>query len=129
MYKKIWATLLLVWLPFLFITDFFPLFRFGMFAEPVLSKQRNQEIFRLYYAKNNNVYFFNTYFFGIDEGVFNYLVRKYYYQGKMKDFEKKFKKLIHQHSSTASPQAWYIYKIRVNAHTKDSILVARYENE
>lgn len=130
MYKKIAIVLLLVWLPFLLINDFYPFFRFGMFAEPI-RKHQTEELFILYYTnKQNNVYKFNTYQLGVDESVFNYLVRKYYYQNKMNDFEKKFRKSTQNlYSTYQDVKTWNLYRIQISNTKRDSSLIATYENK
>jgi hypothetical protein len=130
MYKKIAIALLLVWLPFLLINDFYPFFRFGMFAEPIRTNQK-EELFILYYTnKKNIVYKFNTYQIGVDESVFNYLVRKYYYQNKMNDFEKKFRKSTQNlYSTNQDVKAWHLYRVQISNKKRDSSLIATYENK
>lgn len=130
MYKKIAIALLLVWLPFLLINDFYPFFRFGMFAEPIKPSQ-SEELFILYYTnQQNSVYKFNTYQLGVDEGVFNYLVRKYYYQNKMNDFEIKFRKSTQNLYSTHHDiKAWHLYRVQISNKKRDSLLIATYEKK
>ncbi len=44
---------ILLWLPFIFLQDIFPFFRFGMFAEP-LRHESQSERFMVFFAKKGN---------------------------------------------------------------------------
>ncbi|MCS6796782.1 MAG: hypothetical protein RMJ97_07465 [Raineya sp.] len=124
MKKIIFITLVLVWLPFLLLTDIFPFLRFGMFAEP--TKSTKQELFELYTLENGKLRKFNTYLWGIDEGVFHYIVRKYYYQKRMNEF---WEKICFTHRNLYPndlPQTWELYQIIIKNGKKEQIFLARY---
>jgi len=130
MHRKIGIVLFLVWFPFLLMNDFFPFFRFGMFAEPI-QKNSTQELFVLYYSnQKNTVYKFDTYQLGLDEGVFNYLARKYYYQNKKEELGKKLQNAYQkaQNSSKQDIKKWYLYRLEIISQKRDSLLVATYEH-
>ncbi|MDJ1495091.1 hypothetical protein QNI19_19285 [Cytophagaceae bacterium DM2B3-1] len=72
------VVLLLVWIPFVFQTDLYPLFRFGMFAEPV-RREIQTEYFSLRIISNAH----KTYILSPEEtklGSLAYLMRNYYYR-------------------------------------------------
>jgi hypothetical protein len=124
MKKVVFITLLLVWLPFALLTDFFPFLRFGMFAEPVnLAKQ---ELFELYTLESGKLRKFNTYLWGIDEGVFHYLVRKYYYQNRMNEFWEKICITHRKLYPDGLPQVWELYQISFANGTKEKKRIATY---
>jgi len=117
----------LIWLPFIFLTDLYPFLRFGMFAEPV-SQQATKEIFVLYVEKGSRLEKYDTYFWGIDESVFNYLARKYYYQKRL-DFLGENLCNAHRKLYPQSPQKWFLYReIFQNNHLQKE-LVATYETQ
>ncbi|PKQ68917.1 hypothetical protein [Raineya orbicola] len=124
MKKVIFITLLLVWLPFLLLTDIFPFLRFGMFAEPVHSVR--QEFFEIYTLENGKLRKFNTYLWGIDEGVFHYLVRKYYYQNRMNEFWEKICLTHRKLYPDNLPQTWQLYQITLLNGTKEKKRIATY---
>jgi hypothetical protein len=119
--------LLLVWLPFIFVNDFYPFLRFGMFAEPV-SQQATKENFVLYVERGDRLEKYNTYFWGIDEGVFNYLARKYYYQ-KGLDFLGKTLCDAHRKLYPQNPQKWFLYREMLQDNHLQKELVATYETQ
>lgn len=71
--------LLLLWLPFVLMTDLFPFMRFGMFAEPVKTVQQTEYfIITQKRGKTEKVIDPNT--SGVPVQTLNYLVRNSYYQ-------------------------------------------------
>ncbi|MFN3316690.1 MAG: hypothetical protein ACK40K_07745, partial [Raineya sp.] len=116
--------LFLLWLPFLLLTDFYPFLRFGMFAEPI--RPTSQEKFVLYTQKNKKLEKYNTYLWGLDESVFNYLARKYYYQKKL-DFFGENLCAAHKKMYSQSPQKWFLYREVAQNGKVQKELVATYE--
>lgn len=116
---------LLTWLPFLLLTDLYPFLRFGMFAEPIRGKE-TQEVFVLYTEKNNRLEKYDTYFWGIDEGVFNYLARKYYYQKRLGFFGETLCS-AHRQLYPNTPQKWLLYRQVTENGYINKELVAVYE--
>lgn len=117
----------LLWLPFLFVTDFYPFLRFGMFAEPI-HPNTPQETFVLYTQQNDKLKKYDTNLWGLDEGVFNYLVRKYYYQKRLGILGEKLVK-AHQAMYPASQQKWYLYRLVQQNNERHQELVATYETQ
>ena len=75
--------------PFIFITDFFPFLRFGMFAEPI-KKNIQTEKFIIYSTNNyGEKTIFNPRTIGINPNTFYYLCRNYYYRNETKLFTDK----------------------------------------
>jgi hypothetical protein len=71
--------LLLLWLPFVLMTDLFPFMRFGMFAEPVKTT-RQTEFFIITLKRGNTEKVIDPNTSGIPEQTLNYLARNSYYQ-------------------------------------------------
>jgi hypothetical protein len=72
-------SLVLVLLPFILVTDLFPFFRFGMFAEPVKTKVQTEK-FLVTFEKNGKRYVFNPKKYELPDETFQYLARNYYYR-------------------------------------------------
>ena len=70
---------LLLWLPFVLMTDLFPFMRFGMFAEPVKTT-RQTEFFIITLERGNTEKVIDPNTSGIPEQTLNYLARNSYYQ-------------------------------------------------
>ena len=70
---------LLLWLPFVLMTDLFPFMRFGMFAEPVKTT-RQTEFFIITLKRGNNEKVIDPITSGIPVQTLNYLARNSYYQ-------------------------------------------------
>ncbi|GAB4128513.1 MAG: hypothetical protein OHK0045_02790 [Raineya sp.] len=125
---KKWLTvcfLLFTWLPFLFLTDFYPFLRFGMFAEPIQPKT-SQETFEIYTEENQKLAKYNTYLWGLDAEVFNYLARKHYYQ-KSLDFFGETLCAAHKKLYPQSRQKWLLYRHFVENGLWQKELIAIYE--
>ncbi|MEY3417867.1 MAG: hypothetical protein RL060_1979 [Bacteroidota bacterium] len=71
--------LLLLWLPFVLMTDLFPFMRFGMFAEPVKTT-RQTEFFIITLERGNTEKVIDPNTSGIPVQTLNYLARNSYYQ-------------------------------------------------
>lgn len=120
--KVIIASLLLVWLPFVLLTDIFPFLRFAMFAEPV--QEVPQEIFHLYAMQDGKAIKFNTYLWGIDEGVFHYIVRKYYYQNRMAEFWRNICSIHQGLYPHYMPISWELHQIIIYKGKQERKIVA-----
>ena len=70
---------LLLWLPFVLMTDLFPFMRFGMFAEPVKTVQQT-EYFIITLERDNIEKAIDPNTSGIPVQTLNYLARNSYYQ-------------------------------------------------
>ena len=74
-------TILLLCIPFILIKTLFPLFRFGMFAEPIKAKQKEKLLVKYQLLDNSWVTFKGTEF-GLSESGYQALIRKHYYTNK-----------------------------------------------
>lgn len=79
-------TVSLLLIPFMLITDVFPLMRFGMFAEPV-KEEVQTEIFLP--VDKNSKKILDPVRIGFHGSSFQYLARNYYYRSEISDFLKK----------------------------------------
>lgn len=95
-----------------------------MFAEPI--RPTSQETFVLYAQKNKKLEKYNTYWWGLDESVFNYLARKYYYQKRLEYFGENLCK-AHKNLYPQSPQKWFLYREVAQKGKVQKELIATYE--
>ncbi len=89
--KNIMTTIILtgLFVPFILITDIFPFFRFGMFAEPI-RKNIQTEKFVIYSTDTNDRRrIFDPSTIGINSNTFLYLCRNYYYRKETDLFARK----------------------------------------
>jgi len=73
-------TLCLIFLPFVLVTDIFPFFRFGMFAEPVRRAVQTESFVVEFENLRGQTQIFNPEKYEIPEENFQYLARNYYYR-------------------------------------------------
>lgn len=116
--------LLIVWIPFVFQTDLYPLFRFGMFAEPV-RREIQTESFALRIISNAD----KTYILSPEEsklGSLAYLMRNYYYRQEADTLLKRMH-FITPHSDTIAE--WQLLRmVSEVAHRKiDTTVVASFK--
>ena len=116
--------ILLLWLPFVLLTDLFPLMRFGMFAEPVKSEQQTE--FFAVFTRNNQqqdeLLASTTY--GIPLQTFNYLARNYVYLRKSELLLSKI-----ANSKNIAPATTLILKkivVKIPNNRKDTTHIASY---
>jgi hypothetical protein len=115
--------LVVLWLPFVLLTDLFPLMRFGMFAEPIKT-QKQTEYFMVSLQHGNQEKIVSPNISGIPEQTFNYLARNCYYQDKAQI-------LLHNISKSnfiPSNSILLLKKITVQTNTQrtDTLTVYRY---
>lgn len=70
-------------LPFVFINNFYPSFRFGMFAEPAGKKTLKEEFSVYIVNAQNQQTSFDPSSVGFDKGQFAYMLRDSFYQQKI----------------------------------------------
>ncbi len=70
--------LLCLWIPFILITDIYPFFRFGMFAEPVKQDVQLEQFAIRYEDTQGSLHLVSPLQLGI--GSLPYLMRNYYYR-------------------------------------------------
>ncbi len=67
-------------LPFIFLRDFYPFYRFGMFAEPVKNSVQ-KEIFIIQFTNSKNqTKIFEPENYGWNKDTFSFLKRNYFYR-------------------------------------------------
>jgi len=106
--------LFFLWLPFVFLTDIFPFYRFGMFAEPA---RRHIQTERFLLKQNDQI--FETKQINLSKSNFEALARKYYYEKKISFFVQNIAKI-----SPYPRQKWKFYRI---LGQKDSLLIYTYQ--
>lgn len=72
--------LLLVWIPFILLTDIYPFFRFGMFAEPVKQAVQLEQFAIRYKDTNGQLHLLSPLQSGLSSLA--YLMRNYYYRNE-----------------------------------------------
>ncbi|HEY8401798.1 MAG TPA: hypothetical protein VIK89_11070 [Cytophagaceae bacterium] len=122
-YTVILSFITLVILPFIFLTDFFPFFRFGMFAEPVKQETQTEKFFVTFSESANTTSLFNPETVGISESSFQYMLRNYYYRGESK------KLLSNLKSSCNKPtDSWKLFRV-IKAGTPSADTLQTYSLE
>ncbi|OJJ23710.1 hypothetical protein BKI52_05005 [marine bacterium AO1-C] len=130
--------------PFVLLNNFYPFWRFGMFAEPVKSQVQTEK-FKIYrFSPSNPPKYFSPEKIGFDENQFLYLARNYYYKSQTTFFLKEVARLYSKKYSQSSSQKvkklhpkkevakeiWKLYRVvvtqqiqQINNAQKDSTLV------
>jgi hypothetical protein len=112
---------ILVLIPFVLLTDLFPFFRFGMFAEPVRSSIQT-ELFRIITInEQGKEEVFNPDKLGINSADFNYLCRNYYYRNEGETFLKNISAIYYRKDL----KEWMIQRISSQNNKKEIAIVAR----
>ena len=112
---------ILALIPFVLLTDLFPFFRFGMFAEPVKSSIQT-ELFQVITVNDDGKEeVFNPQRMGINSADFNYLCRNYYYRREGEIFLKK----ISEAYNRKDLKEWIIQRTLYSERKKDSARVTR----
>jgi hypothetical protein len=95
MLKKVIFGFILVWLllPFILMTDFYPFFRMGMFAEPIKNNIQTEKFYVILSIQGKRS-LLSSRKVGFDEGHFNYLIRFAVYQKKINLFLNQIDDLI-----------------------------------
>lgn len=103
-------TLIAVTIPFILVTDIFPFLRFGMFAEPIKTNIQ-KEIFIITYKNNQGKeQLFDPKKAGIEQHLFYYLVRNYYYRNESPILIKNIEKIY----PTKGIKCWNIKRILIS---------------
>ena len=123
----IYSFLILLFIPFVFITDFFPFMRLGMFAEPVRSSLQT-ELFTVFVSKNNTTNFkqLNSEKMGIPHSSLEYLGRNYFYKKQSEVF---LDKLHQNYSVQKSTFRFYQIIIPLNQTIGDTTLIVEKKYE
>lgn len=111
------SSLLLLWLPFIFLQDFFPFFRFGMFAEPVRYEIQYDQFVVMFYKKGEQKQIFDPETIQLNTSRWDLLWRNAYYQGKATEKLELFAKSRNEKGIT-----WELRKIIHKKGEKDTVL-------
>ena len=125
-YKIIVIALLSVTLPFILVTDIFPLMRFGMFAEPVKRAVQTESFILTYLTSEGKEKIFHPEKIGIESHFFFYLTRNYYYRGEAEQLFEKVGKA--PGLDNINIKEWRLKKITTNIDSlvqTDTIIVAK----
>jgi hypothetical protein len=106
----IYLMLLGVTVPFVLLTDVYPFFRFGMFAEPVSRAVQTERFVVRYLDDFGRPHAVNPAEVGLGELV--YLLRNYYYRGET---ERLLQRLHGLHPRRAAATEWQLLRITTPA--------------
>jgi hypothetical protein len=129
-YKQYIIFLSMLWLliPFVLLTDLFPLFRFGMFAEPIRNTTSTEQWAVYYQNATLNYELLRSEDIGISEGHFTYLLRYYVYQRKLQQLFRQLHQIVSKQKKIIS---WEIRHIRQNKNfsRKDTFVIESWRIE
>jgi hypothetical protein len=112
---------ILALIPFVLLTDLFPFFRFGMFAEPVRSSIQTELFQIITINEQGKEEVFNPDKLGINSADFNYLCRNYYYRNEGEIFLKNISAIYYKKDL----KEWMIQKTSSQNSKKEITIVAR----
>ena len=113
----------MLWIPFVLLTDLYPFFRFGMFAEPVREAIQMEQFAIRYTSFNQGQYVLTPKQLGISS--LDYLMRNYYYRNQATDFLENIH-TIYPNKHVVSE--WQFLRIisPTQVYQPDTTIVARY---
>lgn len=111
-------SLFLVLLPFVLMTDIFPLLRFAMFAEPI-KKMKYAELFFVTISDGGKQRKYDPEKYELQEESFQYLLRNYFYRGQSRELLQKLNKIEKEEE-----YKFFRVTFRVNdPEKKDTVLI------
>lgn len=116
----------LILLPFILVSNFYPFFRYGMFAEPVKAEKKLEKFIIYYTNTQNKKCTFSSENIGFNEGHFQYIIRNHYYNSKGLFLLKN----LHKINANPNIKTWELYQTSESIHqtiAKDSTLLYSYE--
>ncbi len=121
----IWGMLLLMWIPFILMTDLYPFFRFGMFAEPIKQAVQLEQFAIRYKDAGGNLHVVSPLQVGI--GSLPYLMRNYYYRNESVQLLNHIH-TIYVHKQPNQISEWQLLRITspLSQFRPDTSLVATY---
>lgn len=125
MLKKIGLWVLVLWflVPFVLMTDLYPLFRYGMFAEPV-KPQQTTEMLQLWWRNADNTWKkFDSEQMGLSENHFGYVLRHYFYTHKTKQLFSQIEEIMLK-KNNKTYKHWQIKQLRISPTHTDTTVVA-----
>jgi hypothetical protein len=72
--------------PFILVSDIYPFFRFGMFAEPIHQTVQTERFVICYYDLESKLKILPFETTGFEESHLLYILRSYYYRGNLEQF-------------------------------------------
>ncbi len=121
-----WIMLLGVAVPFVLLTDVYPFFRFGMFAEPVRRSVQTERFVVRYLDASSRPHLVAPAEVGLGELV--YLLRNYHYRGQT---DRLLQRLHGLHPRRNEAAEWQLLRITTPAHVyrPDTSLAGRWKPE
>ena len=122
----IWIMLLGVTVPFVLLTDLYPFFRFGMFAEPVQRAVQTERFVVRYLDASGRPHGVAPEEVGLGELV--YLLRNYHYRGQT---DRLLQRLHGLHPRRAEAVEWQLLRITspTQVYLPDTVTVGRWKAE
>lgn len=115
--------LLLLWVPFVLQTDLYPLFRFGMFAEPVRREVQTEVFVLRIQTQTGNLWMVAPEETGL--GSLAYLMRNYYYRQEADTLLRRMSQLT---PGMTDVRQWQLLRVvsPVAVYRPDTVVVATY---
>ena len=113
----------LLWIPFVLLTDLYPFFRFGMFAEPVREAIQMEQFAIRYTSFNQRQHVLTPKQLGISS--LDYLLRNYYYRNQAIAFLENIHTIYPDNHIVSEWQFLRITSPR-QVYKPDTAIVARY---
>ena len=101
--------LLLLWVPFVLQTDLYPLFRFGMFAEPVKRDLQTETFALRTVDANGHARLVQAEETGL--GSLAYLMRNYHYRRQADTLLRRIHRLRKSGKTEPSPAEWQLLRV------------------
>jgi len=115
------SIIILALIPFILLTDLFPFFRFGMFAEPLKFSIQTESFYVTIIRDDSKEEMFDPQKYSINSADFNYLCRNYYYRKEGELFLKNLSSLFKEEGI----REWRIKKISYADNSENETTVAR----
>lgn len=127
-FKKVVAFLIFVWflVPFVFITDLYPFFRYGMFAEPIKAQQTTEMLQLWCKPAHQPLQPFRSQEIGLTENHFGYVLRHYFYSQKIEQLFRQIHE-IKAKKQTPTIEFWQLRKLQITPKHTDSLVVAEWK--
>lgn len=95
-------------IPFILVSNFFPFFRYGMFAEAIRSPGQAERFVICTTGVNGEKYVVSPISIGLSEASFESIVRNYYYQNKLQQL---FSQLGAIQKKTRPDTQWVLFRV------------------
>ncbi len=127
MLKKIVRLIFVVWflVPFVLMTDLYPFFRYGMFAEPVKPQQTTEMLQLWWKPVDLPAQLFEPKTIGLTENHFGYMLRHYFYNNRIKQLFSQ----THYLTLKKMPKPailWQLKQLRISPEKTDTLIVAEW---